>query len=357
MLGKRSARMQTKAASPHWPVHAVLRPQERSYNFRIVPRLLCALPGWIRTVAVVMAALLLTIAAPGRPDASDAPPVHRRIVSLAPSITEILFALGAGPEVVGVSNYCDYPAEVRRLPRVGSFVTPNLEAIAALRPTLVIGLDVSSRQRELDAIAAMGIPVLTVTEEPLAGVELSIQRIGGRIGRATEAGALLATMNSRMEAVRKRLADAPSPKVLMLVGHQPLVAVGQGTLLDELLKMAHAENVADAARQEWPRLGIEYVIATAPEVIVDGQMGNEARSPSDFWERYPTIPAVRSHRIYGYDEDAMLRPGPRVVNSLEMIAAMVHPEVFGAPPAAPARSADPHDAHDAAKSIAARDGR
>jgi iron complex transport system substrate-binding protein len=112
----------------------------------------------------------------------------------------------------------------------------------------------------------------------------------------------------------------------MLVGHQPMVAVGSGSFLDELLKTAHANNIAQLAGQEWPRLTMEFVVATAPEVIIDGQMGSDATAPDSFWARFVTIPAVRDHRVFGYDEDSTLRPGPRVWKSLETLAAMVHPE-------------------------------
>ncbi len=252
-----------------------------------------------------------------------------RIVALAPAITETLFALGAGPEVVGVSEYCDYPEAARHLPTVGSFLTPNVEAISGLRPTLVIGLESSSNVREVRAIEAMGYPTLTVSADTLDEIRTMIRKIGERTGRTRQADELVAEIQSHVDAVQARLKDVPPLKVLMLVGHQPIVAVGPGTYLDELLKLAGGINIADRSAQAWPRLSIEYIIASAPDVIIDGQMGSDRSAPGGFWSRYPTIPAVRDDRIFGYPESVMLHPGPRVWMALDMLAAAIHPVEAG----------------------------
>lgn len=283
-------------------------------------------------VASLIAAAALLVSAGARAAQRSAPgagqPPLPRIVSLAPSVTETLFALGAGPEVVGVSTYCDYPPEAKKLPKVGSFLTANVEAIVALRPTLVIGLNLSSDQRELQALRSIGISVLMVSEETLADIRSAIGTIGEGIGRHAQAETLLARLDSHIAETRRRLANAPSVRVLMLVGHQPLVAVGRGTFLDELLTMAHADNIADRSRQPWPRLSMEYIIAMAPQVIIDGQMGTEAARPGGFWNNYPTIPAVQYGRVYGYAQDPMLRPGPRAWQSFDLLAAMIHPSTM-----------------------------
>jgi iron complex transport system substrate-binding protein len=250
-----------------------------------------------------------------------------RIVSLAPSVTETLFALGAGSEVVGVSQYCDYPPQVRDLPRVGSFLTPNLEAILALRPTLVVGLELSSNLRQIRALNSMGYPVLLVSDDSLRQIEDSIETIGARIDRRREADQLVARIKARIAAIKERLTDATRIRALMLVGHQPIVAVGTGTYLDELLRIARTDNIADAAGEQWPHLSMEFIIAMRPQVILDGAMGSDPAS-SDFWQKDPAIPAVRDHRVLGYPQDPILHAGPRVGQSLEMIARMVHPEAF-----------------------------
>ncbi len=246
-------------------------------------------------------------------------------MSLAPAITETLFALGAGPEVVGVAEFSDYPAEARRLPIVGSYLTPNVEAVTGLRPTLVIGLESSSNVRQVRALEAIGFPTLMVNADTLDDIRTMIVKVGEQTGHSHQADELVAAIQSHLDSVRARLKDATPRKVLMLVGHQPIVAVGPGTYLDELLKCAGGINIADRAAQAWPRLSIEYIIASAPEVIIDGQMGSDASAPGGFWSRFPSIPAVREQRVFGYRDDVMLHPGPRVWMALEELAAEIHP--------------------------------
>jgi cobalamin transport system substrate-binding protein len=279
--------------------------------------------GFLRLVAA--AALCVYAIAFASP--SDAA-ARMRIVSLAPSVTETLFALGAGPDVVGVSEYCDYPPQVRELPRVGSFLTPNLEAIIALRPTLVVGLELSSDVRQIRALNSMGYPVLLVSDDSIQEIETSIEKVGARINREDEARRLVAQIESQIAAVKERLANVKPLRALMLVGHQPVVAVGAGTYLDELMRIARADNIAAAAGEQWPHLSMEFIIAMRPEVILDGAMGSDAATSNDFWEKYPTIPAVRDHRVFGYAEDPMLHAGPRVGQSLEIIARKIHPEAW-----------------------------
>jgi iron complex transport system substrate-binding protein len=264
-----------------------------------------------------------------------APPIAtatgtRRIVSLAPSVTETLFAIGAGPQVVGVSQYCDYPPQARQLPRIGSFLSPNIEAIVALKPTIVIGLLISSDLREIRALQAIGIATLMVDDGSVAAIEASIERIGNAVGQQRAARELVGRIRSRLSSIEERLAGARLRHVLMVVGHQPLVAVGPGTYLDELLKLAGALNIADSSTQSWPRLSLEYIVASRPDVILDGQMGTDAHAPARFWARYPSIPAVREWRVFGYPDDPTLHPGPRVPQTLELLARLIHPEVFGA---------------------------
>ncbi|HJU09555.1 MAG TPA: cobalamin-binding protein [Candidatus Binataceae bacterium] len=251
-----------------------------------------------------------------------------RIVSLAPSVTETLFALGAGAEVVGVSQYCDYPPAARRLPKIGSFLTPNIEEIVALKPTLVIGQVTSADQREIRALQATGIATLMVRDSSVNAIEASIEKIGNAIHRPNAAHDLVRQIRSRISRIKEELAGVESRRVLMVVGHQPLVAVGPRTYLDELLELAHADNIADISSQSWPRLSLEYIIDSRPEVILDGQMGTDPHAPATFWARYPSIPAVRHHQVFGYPDDPTLHPGPRVAQTLELLAKRIHPEAF-----------------------------
>ncbi|HVN29398.1 MAG TPA: helical backbone metal receptor, partial [Candidatus Binataceae bacterium] len=207
-----------------------------------------------------------------------------------------------------------------------SFLTPNLEAIAALRPSIVIGRGISSNQRELHALQALGYETLMIDDDSIAQIEQGIRLVGRRVGKLPQAEAIVASIEANVNDVRARVHGDGSRRTLMLVGHQPIVAVGPGTFLDDLLKVAGADNIADAAGQQWPQLSIEYIVAMRPEVIIDGQMGTDPQTPSQYWNAYPTIPAVRNHRVIGYPEDPTLHPGPRVGATLEMLAKLVHPE-------------------------------
>ncbi len=275
----------------------------------------------IRPLAALLAAALSI-------GAAAAPPL--RIVSLAPSVTETLFALGEGGAVIGVSQYCDYPPAATRLPKVGTFLTPNVEAIAALRPDLIIGPGLSSSRREVRALEAMGYQTMTVNDNSLADIEQSIARIGARTGEQAAARRLLGAIRAHLDQVRARLKRTKPRTVVMLVEHQPMVAVGHGTFLDDLLQLAGGDNIAGHSAQNWPRLSLEYIIAMRPEVILDGQMGNDTATTAGFWARYPAIPAVRDHRVFGYPQDPVLRPGPRVWQSLELLARLIHPQAFAA---------------------------
>lgn len=247
-----------------------------------------------------------------------------RIVSLAPSTTEILFAVGAGPEVVAVSNYCDYPPQVRKLPRVGSFLEPNIEAIAGLRPTLIVGLASAANERAVRGLAAMGFSLMLTRDDSIAAIEQAIIEIGARTGHRERAAAVVAAIREQIATVQARLRGRSAPRVLMVVGHAPLIAVGGG-YLGQLLELADSINIAAGLGQAWPRLSLEYVIAQAPAVILDGRRGDTAALDS-FWLRYQA--GRFGPKVVGYPLSPVLHPGPRIGQSLAIIAALIHPEAF-----------------------------
>jgi ABC-type Fe3+-hydroxamate transport system substrate-binding protein len=178
----------------------------------------------------------------------------------------------------------------------------------------------------------MGIATLMVDDSSVTAIERSVVQVGDRIGRGARARQLILALRNHFDAVQHRLQNRPRRSVLMVVGHQPMVAVGRGTFLDELLTMADAENVATASDQQWPRLSVEYIIASRPEIILDGQMGTDAAVPDSFWSKYPTIPAVKNHRVVGYPDDPTLHPGPRIGLTLELLARLIHPAAFSGDP-------------------------
>ncbi len=275
---------------------------------------------WMRRVLLIGFAAL----------AFAAPAAALRIVSLAPSVTETLFALGVGDQVVGVSAYCDYPPEVTKLPRVGTFLTPSIETIIALHPDLVIGVPSPGNETPVKTLQSVGLHVVIVWAETVEDTRQSVRAIAAAVGQVPAGEALLSRMDGRIAGLRRQLDDAPPRTVLIVVGQKPLIGVGGGTFQDELIRMARGINVAANAGLAWPHLSLERVIAWAPEVVIDTSMGSE-EGPHilEFWNQFPSLPAVRDHRVYGFGSAELLRPGPRMPQALEAIARAIHPEKFG----------------------------
>lgn len=253
-----------------------------------------------------------------------------RIVSLAPSVTETLFALGAEKQLVGVCTFCDFPQGVERIERVGSYAAPNVEAIIAKAPDVVIGVPPNSPEA-IAALRRMGVRVIIVQVDTIAQVETAIRTIAHEARRESKGEQLLASMHQKMAAVQDRLDGAESRRVLMLVGQNPLIAVGSGIFLNELISMAHGVNIASVTGLPWPHLSLEFAIANLPEVIIDGSMGSEEKNKEQqlgMWRNFPELPAVREKRVYGHLSYSLLRPGPRLPDGFEEIARFIHPERF-----------------------------
>ncbi|MFN8545125.1 MAG: helical backbone metal receptor [Candidatus Binatia bacterium] len=275
-------------------------------------------------------AALLVLALAAGCGAAPAPPVAsppRRIVALAPSVTELVFALGAGDRVVGVCGQCDYPAEAARLPRVGGYLNPSVEAVLAARPDLVLAVPSPGNREAVRTIERAGVRVLVAEDRTLDRLWASVHALGVALGTEAVAAGLVADIQARLGAVRARVAAVPSRRVLLVVGHSPLTVAGPGTLQDELLAIAGATNVAQDAGAPWPQLSLEVVIARAPEVIVDAAMGTEAGSQALF-AGLATVPAVRYGRVVPLAPDALFRAGPRVADAATALARAIHPEAF-----------------------------
>jgi iron complex transport system substrate-binding protein len=278
--------------------------------------------------AVWATLLLLATAgcAPAPGGAAGGPPA--RVVSLAPSLTEILWALGAGERVVGVCAQCDYPPAVAALPRMGTYLAPSVEAVIAARPDLVVVVPSPGNREAVRALERVGVRVLVVHDRTLDDLRATVRTVAGALGLAAAGERLVTEIDGGLAAVHARVAGLPARRVLLVVGHSPLVVAGAGTLQDELVTIAGGTNVAADAGQAWPQISPEVVVARAPEVIVDAAMGTEAGG-RDLFAALTTVPAVRDGRVVRIAGDALFRAGPRVVEAARVLARAIHPEAGG----------------------------
>jgi iron complex transport system substrate-binding protein len=267
------------------------------------------------------AGLLLAFAANAQP---------ARIVSTFPSITETLFALGAGSRVVGVSNYCRYPAAALSLPKIGTYTKPDPEKIALLRPDLVfIQKSAVALAERLDSL---GIRHAEVKIGSLAEVFSMIHDIGGAIGLSGAADSLNRDIRSRLDALRLEAGGGPRPKVLIVVGRTPglltnLTAAGPAPYIGELLEIAGGSNVLTGTAIAYPRISLETVVRLNPDVILDMSNMGDASAEANLrearlrepWLAHRELAAARNGMVFGLTDESLATPGPRVVDAVELI--------------------------------------
>lgn len=264
---------------------------------------------------------------------SAAPP--QRIVSTAPSITELLYALGLGNRVVGVTRFCRYPPEAQLKPKIGDYTAPNLEAIAALRPDLVI---IQTNPVHLaDRLAFLKLPVLEINQDSVAAIYKSIHDVGVATAAEHTATQLSDSILSGLATIRNRVAPLPRVRMMFVIGRSPnrldgLVVAGRASYLNEVIEIAGGENVFRDALAGYPEVSLEEVMARNPDVIVDmGDMSDTVgvteehkRNVIALWNRVPTLAAVKRHRVYAVASDIFVVPGPRVIDAAKAFAEMLH---------------------------------
>ncbi|MCU1340119.1 MAG: Vitamin transporter, B12-binding component BtuF [Bryobacterales bacterium] len=261
----------------------------------------------------------------------------KRIVSTAPSITELLYALGLGDRVVGVDRFSRYPAEAQRKQKIGDYANPNLEVIAALRPDLVI--IPTNPVRLAERLRTLRLKVLEIDQESIAKLYDSFRIIGQETGATAQAAKLTSTVREQLEAIRARAAPLKRTRMMFVVGRTPnrldgLIVVGQASYLNEIIALAGGENVFRDAVAAYPAVSLEEVLARNPDVIVDmGDMADTAgvteehkREVASLWERLSSVAAVKQHRVQAVASDIYVVPGPRVVDAAKAFFEMLHPE-------------------------------
>jgi iron complex transport system substrate-binding protein len=260
----------------------------------------------------------------------------KRIISLVPNLTEILFAIGAGPQVIAVSTYDDDPPEVLKLPRVGALLDPDTERILSMRPDLVL---LYGSQTDLHKqLEAAGIRVFMYRHGGLADVAPAFHALGALTGRSADAARVFAEIEKKLDTVRARVAGRSRPKTLLVIGREPhslrnLDASGGVGFLHDLLELAGGANIfADVARQA-VRASNEMLITRAPEVVLDlfysrTMTEAELEREREAWRQLPSVPAVRQRRIHSLVGDYLVVPGPRIAEAAETFARAIHPEAF-----------------------------
>ena len=266
-----------------------------------------------------------------------------RIVSLAPSNTEILFAVGAGDNVVGVTDYCNYPynftqwIESGNLTSIGSYYGPSIEPIVALNPDLVLA-SLSGSMDAAETLSKLGYNVLVLEAKYIDGMLKDILLVGRATGNDVKAGQLVSEIRERMDNVTNKVTDTTfTPKVYHEIWNEPLMSAGPTTFVDELISLAGGENLFHDAISSWPTVSSETIIERNPDIMIfpDMYMGQgnfyetiEAVKSRPGWD---TITAVKNDEIYEINADIISRSGPRLADALELIAKMIHPEIFGQP--------------------------
>ena len=272
--------------------------------------------GMSRVAFAVAAGLLISC-----PDARSEPPA--RLAVLAPSVAEIVVELGEGGRIAAACDQCvDAAPSLATLPRVGSYVTPSVEAVVAARPDLVLVVPSPGNRDAVRQLERLGLPVLVVRDRTLADLWDGIEAIAARIGVPKAGARLVGRIRHALQNVEKAVQDRPRPSVLLAVGRRPLIVAGRGTLQDELLRIAGAENAAQALGEAWPTMSLETLVRDPPDVIIDAAMGDEAGRGGLL---PPSLVGSGAPRIVRVPIDPLVRAGPGVAEAAWMLARELHP--------------------------------
>ncbi|HEX9298021.1 MAG TPA: helical backbone metal receptor [Polyangiaceae bacterium] len=280
---------------------------------------------FFRYVGGVVVALALAC---GRHSRTNATAVARRVISLSPSTTEVLFAVGAGNRVVGRSRFCDYPDEVRSIPSVGGYVDASLETILGLRPDLVVGARGPAGRALTDKLEAFGIPTFFPPTESMAAIDRMIVDVATRVGANEQGARVVEKLATRRRSVTAAVADQPLVRTLLVFGVLPIVAAGPDSFADEMIRLARGENVVTTGGA-YPALSVERLVTLKPDVVINASMAGIPGARGDNIGRddpgWRELSAVREGRVIALTDEAVLRPGPRIADGLATLARAIHP--------------------------------
>jgi iron complex transport system substrate-binding protein len=289
-----------------------------------------------KSLVVLLLAWLLCSAAPQSPN----PQIHKspnRIISVIPAVTEILFAIGGGRQVVGVGSFDTFPPEVNKLPKVGALLDPDVERILSLKPDLVV---IYASQADLkQQLQRAGIRTYEYQHAGLADVTSTIRALGDVTGHAEDAGNVAASIERGLAEIRTRVANESKPRTLLVFGHERgalrgIYASGGVGFLDDMLTIAGGSNAFADVKQQSVQASTEQIIARRPEVILEIRASDSAFPAADqatevrVWNALSSVPAVRTNRVSFLVDDRLVIPGPRVAEGTRLMAQALHPEAF-----------------------------
>lgn len=251
-----------------------------------------------------------------------------RIISVAPSLTEIVAVIGKTENLVGVSQWSDFPEEVKSLPIVGSYVRPDIETIVALNPDIVLVVKEGPPNDMIDKMRALGLKVAVLDSADFPGIIRNIRWLSEVMDCTSAGNEVASRLERQYSAVRNAVAGETKPRALYAIALNPVITVGRGSYLHDVIESAGAINIAGDINEPYPRMTLESIVEREPEIIFfSGGMGSEAnaRAMKEYWSQWPRIPAVGNGRLVEIDAGLINRPGPRLVEGLAQLASKFHP--------------------------------
>ena len=252
-----------------------------------------------------------------------------RIVSLAPGITETLYALGMEDKIKGVTTFCDWPSGASQKEKIGGVTNPSIEKIVSLNPDLILATADGNRKETVRQLERLGLPVYVINPSDIEGVLKSISHIGEITNQKPETEMAVAALQQRLNKIAIQTKGKKKPRVFFQIGFEPVITAGKGTLINEAIGWAGGINVAEQSTARYPRYSTEGIAASAPDIILFAPMSGNTESPAKkiFWGKLGTIPAVKNGKIYSIDTDLISRASPRIVDAIEQMARLFHPEI------------------------------
>lgn len=256
---------------------------------------------------------------------------YKRIVSLAPSITESLYQLKAQDNLIAVTSFCNYPPQAKTKEIIGTLLNPNIEKIYSLSPDLILAVEGTNRPQPIEKLKSLGLKVVVFEEGgSIEDIMKNFILLGELTGRKKEAESIAQEVREEIKFISGKIKDAPRKKVFWQVSANPLMAAGQNSFANEIIKYAGGENIVSPSAADYPHLSYEEVIKKNPDVIILVTMGNVTEKEKETWQRFGNLDAVRFSRIYVVDADKVCRPTPlSFLKGLKEIVRLLHPEVFG----------------------------